>query len=172
MSFSDPYWGIRPAKKPPAWITAAEALIEVLGVSPDEVPDEESLEVWLANEVRKAIGAAGVPRVVPTTQHPHFPKILEDVPIVAWLKPKDLATLINVAERSLLRWERKGLTVFGRGKSKRYPVPHSLSWCRAYQRRRKLGGEVVEFLHIAIAFEQNDYTDAMVSHDSDNELRW
>ena len=67
------------------------------------------------------------------------PKTLCRLRVVEWIDPRTAADWIGVSERTLLRWEAKGLPHHGRGAEKAYPVPHALVWGRAYQIIAKTG---------------------------------
>ena len=59
-------------------------------------------------------------------------------------------------------WESRGLPSYGAGPTKRYPVPHAISWIHAYRGFRAQGHRV-EYLPMDIAFGENARANAMIT---------
>ena len=83
----------------------------------------------------------------PGEERPKPGEMLEDWPVFAWMTQQDTAECLGITTRHLQNLETKGLPNVGRGATKRYALPHTIIWHRAYaaQRRPKvLPWEVAE----------------------------
>ena len=128
------------------WLAKAQELLELLPTAPDDAgPEEENLEWWLHFQLYLAVSAAGVkPAGVKARVSSKWPRIIGERPVTEWCTQADLASAFDVSERTIQRWEKIGLPAFGRGPSKRYPLPHARTWCHWHERLRGLGRRVVQ----------------------------
>ncbi len=73
----------------------------------------------------------------PGEERPAPGTMLADRPVFAWISQHDAAVLLRLTTRQVQNLETKGLPNFGRGKTKRYALPHLLIWFRAYNAQGK-----------------------------------
>ena len=116
--------------KDPKWLTMAEALLKELPSRPDDAdPQVERLDWRLQEQMDRIVAAARLkPEGVKPAQCRDWPQVIEDAPVAAWWTQRRLAALYGVDERTVQRWESRGLPNFGAGPTKRYPIPQATVW--------------------------------------------
>jgi hypothetical protein len=83
-------------------------------------------------------------------ERPRPGEMLGSWPVFAWISQHEAAKVIGLTTRQVANLEVKGLPSVGRGKSKRYALPHLCIWYGAYTGRHKpevVPWEVAEALH-------------------------
>ncbi|HSW29667.1 MAG TPA: hypothetical protein VLH75_09335 [Longimicrobiales bacterium] len=89
--------------------------------------------------------------LAPGEERPRPGEMLGGWPVFCWISQHDAARMLGLTTRQVQNLETKGLPSNGRGKSKRYALPHLLVWHRAYVLQRR--PEVVPW---AVAEALND----------------
>lgn len=84
---------------------------------------------------------------------------LEGLAVVEWVTAQVLADqVLEISRRQLAHLEEKGLPVRGRGRGKRYPIPHCVIWSIRYQCRLAVArGRGVHRLSLRVALAEHAY---------------
>lgn len=72
-------------------------------------------------------------QLLPDEEAPEPGEAVGAWPVFAWIPQSAVAELMQLTPRQVQNLHRKGLPNRGRGRTRRYPLPHVVLWFRAYR---------------------------------------